>query len=114
MSLENQLKNAKAALKRANDAYRPYFFPPAEFQNFNRKHKKMLENIKSANAQGAGISAASNAAANYERRWHAWRQKGQEMFAVLKEAGNRVNNLERQIRQRNGVAEPLTYAQRFY
>lgn len=113
MSLENQLKNARAALTAANNAYGPYFFPPAEFQNFSRKHKKMLENIKSANGQGAGISTATNAAANYERRWNAWRKKKGELFNVLKAAGDRVANLERQIRQRNGVPEPMTYGQRF-
>jgi len=113
-SLENRLAAARAALKTASNAAGPYFFPPVEFQNFAKKYEKMRANITAGNKQGAGINGSNNAAANYKKRWNAWRNKARELKEEQRKAYYAVQNLERQIRQRNGVPEPMTYARRFH
>jgi hypothetical protein len=113
-SLENRLAAARAALTVASNAAGPYLFPPPEFQNFSRKYEKMRANIAAGNKQGAGINGSNNAAANYKKRWNAWRNKKHSLGEAQRKAYYLVQNLERQIRQRNGVPEPMTYGRRFH
>jgi hypothetical protein len=113
-SLENRLAAARATLTAASNAALPYLFPPREFQNFTRKYEKMRANIAAGNKQGAGINGSNNAAANYKKRWNAWRNKAHNLGEAQRKAYYILQNLEKQIRQRNGVPEPMTYAQRFH